>query len=143
MTAIPDDRLTADVTQSAPVTLRVAQNPTAPVATVTRLTAFAVGNAPLGRRSFVRFAVQVSGPTPALAPNSGLVELLVDGRVLALSGLDAKGRATILVPAARVLNRPILALYLGGSSGAHPSRPSLSSFVIPTARLFRARALRS
>jgi hypothetical protein len=66
-----------------------------------------------------------------------VLELLAGGRVVATGVLDGSGRATFTVPPGRVLNRPVTALYLGGSAGGAPAAACQSATFVPTARWFR------
>ncbi|MDR3634521.1 MAG: Ig-like domain repeat protein [Isosphaeraceae bacterium] len=119
---------------SAPVTIAVAPNPAEPVATTTRLSASLTNPAHLGGRRLVAFGVEVqAGP---LAPASGLVELLASGRIVATASLNAMGATILTLPPAWVRNRPISAVYLGGSEGISPATPSQSATFTPTARWF-------
>lgn len=120
---------------SAARSLQVAPPIVITAATTTTLTATPLGPRVLTRRSQALFTVHVQAGSSG--PVSGLVELLASGQIIAIGSLDSTGQVQFTQPVARLLNRPVAAIFLGGSLPKGAASPSQSAPFTPTARWFR------
>ena len=128
-----------------PALVTVVTNPAVPVAAVTTLTAQASGRSGVSASGFrrprrVEFSARVS--TPLAAPAVGSVQLLVGGRMIAVTPLGPTGQATFTLAARSVAGQNVIAQFLGGTSGTTPLLVGQSTPVVPRRTLFHGHGRR-